>query len=763
MWGGAFGTTDQDAIDVFCWNYNNVTKWIYHNSNCSNEIATSPAVFNRTASINSYPFFAVPGKRSDLPLVMYDDRNRNVTNGAILSARSLTTNLVVDKSSLFIADNKIELHANPNTSGKLILETRDPRVISIQLNVVVRQCPPGMVQVGTGTDTNCICRGQFTGLVDCIPSNYTTKLQRGAWMGYYHGKYKDGIFAAVCPYCSQISDEPYFELPSFASELNDSMCGSIYREGALCGKCMDGYGPVVNSDEYVCKNCTDFDTEYHWVFYLMTEFLPITVFFFIVVLFNVSATSGPANAFVLFAQMLTTAINIDGDGAIQLKSITSGANILKYLYVIPYDIWNLNFFRPFLPKFCLSPNLTTYQLISTGYVTALYPLILVGIFYLVVSLYSHDVRFVICICRPVHRFFLKFRRIWDLQRSIMHALATFILLSYSKFTLVSFILLTSADVLDDRGTPQAKVLYYDGTIEFLSKEHIPYVIVSVIVLLTFVGIPPVLLIAPSAIHYLQRIPFCGRLGLLQPGPRFQQFLSAFQGCYKDGTGEGENKHDFRWFAGFYFLLRLIMLLVFAFTPDWFMQFIVQQLLFMSASFFVIIFRPYKNDLFNKVDAIIFGVLAAIGTLTMYNYYLTLLQAGLSITAFTLQYILVFCPLIYMLVYVLHHIISVHGNSIATFLSRFFVCLCCKRCCDKDTDNDNEEFLQFAEEAGRLGNESPLPQEHTGLVNPTGTINSGSGSSNVRSSGSSNYGAMATGLGGENVVKLTSRVRNTFPQ
>ena len=93
--------------------------------------------------------------------------------------------------------------------------------------------------------------------------------------------------------------------------------------------------------------------------------------------------------------------------------------------------------------------------------------------------------------------FEKFRNIWNLERSVLHSLATFLLLSYTKFTLVSFVLLKPAPLMNSTGSVQAKVVYYDGSVEFLSKEHIPYVVVAYVVLFLFVILPPFILIMLS--------------------------------------------------------------------------------------------------------------------------------------------------------------------------------------------------------------------------------------------------------------------------
>ena len=716
LWGGAFGSTELNAAAVFCWNTNGEPKkWIYNDGDCSTDIATSPASFNANTNTSNndtnfslmYSMNVFPGKRRLLPIVTKDDRNKTVTNYTVLIAQVIpnyTETIALDSSSIYISDNSVEVHGDPNTWGVVKLETIDPRVISTQVNITVDYCPPGMIPEQNGTNTRCECNGSYSGLVQCYGTEFRSKLQRGAWIGLPNNNHSSPLLAGQCPYCAEISSRQYFYIPQHTSQLERSLCGRLNRKGVLCGQCKDGFGPVVNSKNFDCVNCTEDDVKKNWFFYTLTEFLPITLFFFVVVFFNVSVTSGPANAFVFFAQIMTTAITLDGDGTVRMDDAVRNASIAEnVLHIVPYGIWNLNFFRPYLPKFCLSPNITTLQLLSTGYITAFYPLVLVAIFYSFSWLYGKGYRPIVCLCRPLHFCFARLRRIWDFQRSIIHALATFILLSYTKFTLVSFILLTATPLLDNNGDSVDSRLYYDGSIVFGSIQHAPYLIVSVVVLFTFVALPPLILIVPSVVHFVQkflisRVPDC--CGRCQPGATFDQFLNAFHGCYKDGTGGPGNEYDFRWFAGFYFLLRVVLLAIFAFTPDWFFQCALQQIVCTGAFLAFVILRPYKNDLYNKVDAAIFAIIIALCSITMYNYYLTIINRTPAVWTFVLQYILLLCPLVYISVVVVHHLWTRNKTSLKKLFKKL------RRNIDEELVQDEDAFLHDAEQAGRFGRQAP---------------------------------------------------------
>lgn len=777
LWGGAFGLTEtiKEAADrVFCWNDE---RWSYSSGNCSQEIATSPACFavsdsgcdNSTENDVPMVLSAIPGKRTLIDIRTSDDRDNDVTAETVFTARLLPhfgDDITLDSNSLYISDRSFEMYGEPGANGTLKLETIDPRVISTEVSITLQPCPPGLIKRGQGSSATCQCAGDYGGYIVCNGTNFTAEILRGNWIGSSSKQGEDQLLVGQCPYCFLIGSGQLIQLPQNVSRLSEFVCKKINRKGELCGQCLEGYGPVVN-DYFQCVPCSSSKTKYHWIFYLLTEFLPIVIFFFVIVFFNVSATSGPANAFVFFAQIITTAFSLTGDGTIQIKEISKvTARDLKDLYTILYEIWNLNFFHPFLPSFCLSSKISTLQLQSTGYITALFPLLLVVIFYIFVWLYSRGVAPIVCLCRPIHHCFARFRGIWNLERSVLHALATFLLLSYTKFSLVSFILLTPTPLLKSDGSRDRFVLTFDGTIDFFSREHVPYIVVSFIVLLTFVLLPPLILMLPSLSHLfrrcLQKVFKCEpNLLSYQVGSVTGQFMRAFHECYKDGTGgESDNKYDFRWFAGMYFILRLMVFTVLAFTPDLLMHYTILQFVCIGGFLAFALLRPYKNDWYNKLDATVFAILVAINTLSMYNYFLAVLAKSPSVWVFSIQYVLIMCPFVYIVTFVIHHLHKKYSGKIVGYFKRTWPFSKCLAVLSRKGGNeeDNRDFIEYTEETGRLRGDldysiniaearnrqrsiqEELRQEETQALLLQDPSEEAAGQNSGNSNGSSGYGA-----------------------
>ena len=116
------------------------------------------------------------------------------------------------------------------------------------------------------------------------------------------------IYQGNCPYISKFNshmyrkqrEKIYFNV-TCCSQLNEVMCGQLNREGLLCSKCKAGYGPDLYSRSSSCVPCNGY-SHWKWILYFVLLLTPLTIFFLIVIIFNVRATSPPFTAFVLFCQ-----------------------------------------------------------------------------------------------------------------------------------------------------------------------------------------------------------------------------------------------------------------------------------------------------------------------------------------------------------------------------------------------------------------------------------------------------------------------------
>ena len=79
----------------------------------------------------------------------------------------------------------------------------------------------------------------------------------------------------------------------------DRSCSALNRKGLLCSECHDGYGPAVYAFANECIKCHG-SAFGQWMLYLCVVLFPVTIFYVIVIIFNIQATSPPFAACVCF-------------------------------------------------------------------------------------------------------------------------------------------------------------------------------------------------------------------------------------------------------------------------------------------------------------------------------------------------------------------------------------------------------------------------------------------------------------------------------
>ena len=195
--------------------------------------------------------------------------------------------------------------------------------------------------------------------------------------------------------------------------------------------------------------------------------------------------------------------------------------------------------------------MNTLHSLALEYVVAIYPLLLTVVIYFCIEMHDRVVRVVVCVWRPFHMCFARFRRRWDPKESVINAFATFLLLSYSKLLTVSYTLLGVTELYNNKGErvgPAA--LYLDASIEYFSRQHLPFAVLAICVLLVFVIFPLLLLLLYPMRTSQRCLGYCTKV-------RWQflhTFADAFQGRYRNGT---IGTRDYRYFAGLYLFFRIV--------------------------------------------------------------------------------------------------------------------------------------------------------------------------------------------------------------
>ena len=390
-------------------------------------------------------------------------------------------------------------------------------------------------------------------------------------------------------------DTVYHPLPQNVTKLNKVICEQHYlnRTGPLCGECKPDASPLAYSYNLSCVHCPD--GHKNWWKYIVVAFLPLTIFYFVVMFFKINATSSHLHGYVLFAQ----GISLPAFVRILMLAVIKHKNsdVLKLIKVgiSLYGFWNLDFFRALIPNICL--RTTTLQTLALDYVIAVYPLFLMIVSYVLIELHDRNFRVAVFIWKPFRSILLFFRKSWDSRTSVIDAYATFFLLSYSKFLSVSFDILTPTSLYTLNSNHTTLVLYYDGSIEYFGKEHLPYAVLAIVVLFVFVSAPTMLLIFYPFIFF-QKFLNCFPVGWSNI---LRTFVDSFLGCYKDGTEPGTR--DCRWFAAVFLLCRIFALLIYSLTlGSTFFGCVI--ILFSLLAMLMVIVQPFKPAVahYTKINA-----------------------------------------------------------------------------------------------------------------------------------------------------------------
>ena len=346
-------------------------------------------------------------------------------------------------------------------------------------------------------------------------------------------------------------DRVYHPLPTNPIQLTAKICGRFNRMGTLCGQCEPGHSPFVPSYNLSCVHCPDGSK--NWWKFILAGFVPLTFFYTFVVVFNINVTSSRLHGVVLFSQ----AVTMPALARILLLTFITRPDFLtavKTAFPL-YSYWNLDFFRTIIPDICM--NVSTLDALALDYATAVYPIFLIALSYVLIELYDRDIGCLIYIWKPFHKAFSIFKKNWDIRTSVIDSFATFFLLSYVKVLSVSGDLLIYIHVYSLDGKSSTR-LYYDATLHYFGDRHLPYAVLALVFLIIFVALPTLV---------LTLYPFQLFQKFLSIFPIYWHFLHAFvdsfQGCYKDGTESGTV--DCRWFAQFELFFRLAFFVIYALT------------------------------------------------------------------------------------------------------------------------------------------------------------------------------------------------------
>ena len=634
--------------------------WLYVSSDCSESVHSEPVdLLVTNYSTNDFELFS--GVHTVLPVLVTNIFGINVTENVVLSASVNPMNVTTNPA---ILNNAIELNGKVNTSGELHLQTNNRIGASIPYNI--RSCPPGFVQELDGFRCKCVENAFVQGAINCNNEQLTSALVVTNCISQF-GQNDSRLVAGTCPFLLGTVTSAAIELPQDASKVEESVCGTMNRRGVLCGECKQGYSPAAYSYLYNCIKCDNKIRS--WIVYIVGQYLPIVLLFILITSLNLTIVSPASNAFLFFAQVssLSNAYTYSSFVAKYSLGETSGYAVVDTYNTI-YGIWNIDFFRAFLPPICLFDGQGALIVVFLEYAASFFPFILVMLTYILIVLYNKNFRLLVWIWRPFGYCLKKVQNKFQSRTSLVDVFVTFFFLSYLKIVATTFRFLQYVFVYDINGNILEVVYLYNGNIKMFQGMHLPFAILAIVTLITVVLFPPVLLTCYQ-FRWFQKI--LEKLHLRNQA--LITFVEVIQSGFTDGR---DGTKDRRFFAGFYFILRIILFGPTTVIPEVFIVIIVPPVTYTLGLIMLVVFQPYQNNFFNKLD-VVFLLLFIISTnVFILSLFLTITGApSSSIAPFIyLIYTLGYIPLLYMIGYVIKWIVTVAK-------------LCGGRCVRNEDDED----------------------------------------------------------------------------
>ena len=671
---------------TFCWN----KTWNYHDGNCSKHVDSPAAILEVQRDVVTI----TPGSSLPLPLRIYNGNGRIITDVDLIvcitgtASFSATENKKCQTTKL--NENSLVIYKHHNDEILMATHFSSSSVIGEYVTLTVKTTDFAPYQVDfiakfepckwpyTFNNAECVvdtnlfcCSGDFS-CTNCnsncsfnIAKYVQEKIGHCVSMGYD----SNGTTVLVDGQCPWL----YYNHKCSLVQETYEHCRDT-REGRLCGKCTEGYSVAINSLYLECVPCKGWSTYKGWLILLAVEFLPLTVFILLVLVLKLDVSNGTVNGLILYCQVITLQLPgwfYPGWTALywmptDLSSITLLERLseYKYLYVhaaavTPLSIWNLNFL-PLIPlppnelPVCISDSLSPLGAILFWYLIAFYPLIILAVVSVWTILYLHK-NYLLTITRPIHRKLARFWLRFNITPSLFTSAATIYILCFTQFTQTSMKLLNFTPYNGINGSASGMAFYYDGTLDYFGwYSHLLAGSLAVVVLFVIVILPVVcLLFYPFG--WFQRILNGCKLN--------HQWLvslaDVFTGQFKNGLN---GTKDFRYFAGLFFLFRVLAIVIFVSpynSPGPVFILILQITLTVNAAGVIMIVRPYKENIHNLTNFFLLLYLAFLSGISYIQYAPLSLHNIMFKVLVVLTYVPIILGLLYAVCYILRKALKLY--------------------------------------------------------------------------------------------------------
>ena len=588
-------------------------------------VATAPV----TLLINEKQLVPYPGIPYNMTITQMDEFNNTITNLQLFPLSATlqyvhNSSLKIDLTYSIGNNYIIVFKGTAGDTATLLLQTTEYSAKNL-INITLYHCPPGYT---FQTDT-CYCNSNYYyGISGCLEDNNAAVIDTGLWAGYIEENFATAdCVTSLCDYHNSKGNihEDHL-LPLNYSLLNDHVCAP-HRNGVLCGSCITGYTTYLHSPSYHCGESTH--CQYGPLLYIVSEIIPVTGIFLVILFFNINLTSGALYSFIFYSQV----VNNHYRNTVY-QSYNGPLMYFFHAFKMIYGIFDLETFEIDQLSFCLFKDATIMDLMLIKYLTTLYALLLIIITILVLKFHSFH-----CCIKLCHKCGRR-----NIRGSIVNALTAFLVLCYFHCLIITLHILVPSYVKGDHEVRLKTVPLYNGDMSYLSGNHLKYVIPAIICLLIIILPPPIilssepLLVRMSGVLNIRRNAITYTLHRLRM--KLKPFLDSFQGCFKDNC---------RYFAGLFFLYRISLVLIpIYFSDGKFWNIATKELLILCMLFLHCLCAPFQEKFHNHINSFLLIDLILINTLLFAP-----LNSDNSTTTLVavFQVVLMSLPLVYLLCYI----------------------------------------------------------------------------------------------------------------
>jgi len=564
---------------------------------------------------------------------------------------------MVEPQYAYVANGSLAVTGQENQKFNLSLDVVGNRDWKITLPLYLQECPPGFKinkPAYSMTDQSprlqyakCECisgeqTNSFRGNLFCEQSSFTAKIRNGYWIGTIPNVSGDEYVMGSTKLMLRN------DIPEEFVDLTESQCQHLNRKGPLCGECLEGYSTAVNYFNYKCVECNNnTNIAKNVVAYIGLTYIPYLLIFGVIIYYEIKIMAAPLVCFILYAQLVSSGvIDLTLGHLPSLQNDTGTPLGLLRAYRIVYGVFNLNSFSVILDPFCVNENFSALDVISLDFAIGAFPLIIIVVIRLLMLIPKIKRKKTTKLSIEATTSSTGAQSAKKTKtRSMIHPIVAFVYLSYTKVSVSAALILSNTAIFKQDGSLLGtRVVYYAGQYYFGQLEYIlPYGLMAILVYIFVTALLPLLLLGPFDLF--NRLTDKDRYRFLNnyvPSAKINTFMEAFRNCYKK---------EYRCFAGIYFIFRLVMLTIYAFSSNVIVLAVWQIIFVILIIILVTNFKPYKEPYYNYIDIAMFLNMAVILVCSLYLYTLPNSDwQNIDLAVYIIGSVLIWIPFLYLIVY-----------------------------------------------------------------------------------------------------------------